>query len=678
MRDIAFTLRPVSDVEGHGPRWLATSPEPWLEILPERSLAGCWITLSWSSGLLDPVGRPVVVCRAPDGDEQHILPAAPLGRGEWTGFVKPGTTSIRLSPSDRSGAFGFRIDRMTMIPPSRIFAHAIANNRQHGLLALGARLIGWRQDSYFELRQALNGRRLADYSKWRSLRTRPFERDGVDGGPVDPGTAPHIALCIDLRSTSASEIEGLVGDLTRQQHENWSLLLMTEGGESASEIAALLARSDRLRAVDASEPAGKGLAAIGLKALVAFVPASTRLHDHALAMVAAAASLPEAGTADVVYADEDRRRPGGQFVDPRLKPGFDPVLLEVMNYLGSAAFWRTPFLTGKMEADCSWAEAFDGLMGSDLRWMPANGAHVARIVLSTPATPVSEKTGARPKTMPITPSTESKAPEPLVSIIIPTKDRLDLLKPCIDSLLAHAPENCEVIVADNGSVEAKTRDYYGTLRHEPRVRIEEIAIPFNYSEICNRAAVASRGDVLVFLNNDTEFLHAGWWEAIRDFVLTPDVAAVGARLLFPSGKVQHAGIVMGIHGRCGHFEAGVSPDEEGYFRRAHHPHQLMAVTAAFLAIERHKFFEVNGFDQDMFPTDLSDVDFCLRLSRLGYKNVYVPGCRLLHHETASRDNSAGQYVRERAYFSEVYRREIRGDPYFSPILSLYGGEAILG
>ena len=187
--------------------------------------------------------------------------------------------------------------------------------------------------------------------------------------------------------------------------------------------------------------------------------------------------------------------------------------------------------------------------------------------------------------------------------------------------------------------------------------------------------------MIVFLNNDVEMVSADWLRALVRPALRPQVGIVGALLEFPNGKIQHAGVVLGLGGDAGHIYHSENAGTRGYLNQLTGEREVGAVTAACIAIERQKFESVGGFDAVNLPVELNDIDLCLRLSERGFVHVLTPHARLIHHESASRGfktNGYTVYARERAYFDARWAQTIRDDPYFHPALSLYFLRPALG
>lgn len=250
-----------------------------------------------------------------------------------------------------------------------------------------------------------------------------------------------------------------------------------------------------------------------------------------------------------------------------------------------------------------------------------------------------------------------------VSIIIPSRDKSALLARCLASLTQRTRyPDVEIIVVDTGSVEPATQGVYAMWRDRISVAMDH-AQPFNYSRACNIGARAATGNLLLFLNNDTEILEPGWLEEMARWAERPGCGAVGAKLLYPNGAIQHAGVVVGM----GHLFSGAHEMYAGsYFGSPNWYRPLSAVTGACMLVPRAAFEQVGGFDEG-FEIAFGDVDLCLRLRAAGFSVVYTPHARLRHHEGATRANvitPADQYLADQRLGPMV----AAGDPFFNPNL----------
>jgi GT2 family glycosyltransferase len=280
------------------------------------------------------------------------------------------------------------------------------------------------------------------------------------------------------------------------------------------------------------------------------------------------------------------------------------------------------------------------------------------------------------------PSTPSISARRRAAIVIPTRDRLDLLQPCVESLYRHeAGADFELIVVDNGSAADDALAFLDRLSREPERRVLRRPGPFNFSALCNAGAREAQAPFLLFLNNDVQALGPDWLGRMLEFAARPDVGAVGAKLLYPDGRLQHGGVVLGLDGFAGHVQRGVDADDPGYLGALAWPHEVTAVTGACLAVEATKFAEVGSFNEAWLPVEYNDIDLCLRLSERGYVSVLEPRACLLHRESASRGSNRwldSRYASEHGYFRERWAARLRDDPYFHPALSLDALEIALG
>ncbi len=263
-----------------------------------------------------------------------------------------------------------------------------------------------------------------------------------------------------------------------------------------------------------------------------------------------------------------------------------------------------------------------------------------------------------------------------ISIIIPTKDGLDVLKPCLDSILARPHENIEILVVDNRSEERATARYLDEMSKAGIIRMVTHDAPFNFSAINNAAVRESRGDILCFLNNDTEVQSANWLDRARTLLALDEVGVVGARLLFPDRTLQHFGIALGMgdDGVAGTVHHGLPEHMPGYFSKARMTAEFSAVTAACMFMRRGVFDEIGGFDEDL-AVAYNDVDICLRARKAGYKVLADPEIELVHKESKTRGSDAygekrRRLAREVAMMHRKWPGTLAADPYYSSNISL--------
>lgn len=400
---------------------------------------------------------------------------------------------------------------------------------------------------------------------------------------------------------------------------------------------------------------------------VCVLRAGDRLSEHALYWMAEAVHGRDVAFA---YADEDAIDENGARSAPRFKPDWSPEHLRSLNYVGRWAVIRARELAaaGGLGALSPHDDGHElnlrvtrVLRGEQIAHVPAVLYHrAAAYPAPRPLARVRHALPAKP---------------PLVSIVVPTRDGVDFLRGCIESVRAKSSyRDYELLVVDNQSREPRALEYLRALEESAQARVLRFERPFNFSAMNNFAARQARGAVLVLLNNDTEVITPDWLEEMLGHLHQEGVGVVGAKLLFRDGRVQHAGDAVGPGGCADHLHAGIAPDAGGYCDRAVVAHEVSAVTGACLMTFASLYKRLGGFDARNVPIAFSDVDFCLRVQELGYRVVFTPHARLYHFESASRgkDLTAAQRARTDAAASNMRRRwgrRLRGDPFYNPNLS---------
>ena len=265
-------------------------------------------------------------------------------------------------------------------------------------------------------------------------------------------------------------------------------------------------------------------------------------------------------------------------------------------------------------------------------------------------------------------------PPPRVTLVVPTRDRLELLQPCIDGFLKGTDyPDLELLIVDNDSIEPETLAYLRTVARDSRVRVLQWAGPFNYSAINNFAVAQASGAIIGLMNNDLKVIGADWLDEMVRHAVRPDVGAVGARLLYGDGAIQHAGVALGI-GTASHLYKGLPGDHQGHGGRLRSAHDVSAVTAACLVMRKDVWDEVDGLSTD-FPVAYNDVDLCLKIRKAGYRILLEPKATLFHLESQSRGLDKGgerkeRLAADRARLIERWKAFAKDDPFYSPNLGV--------
>ena len=409
------------------------------------------------------------------------------------------------------------------------------------------------------------------------------------------------------------------------------------------------------------------------------------------ALIRYAEALEGNPAADLVFGDQDSIDQAGERSSPWFKPAWNRELFLAQDYLSDAAAVRAEAARWAVQSNPlrNQAVAYDLLLrvtrtASSVLHAPCVTVHVrtdlradeqaARVdavqqhLAGTGAEVAAGPFGTIKVDWPLADEL------PMVSVIIPTRDKVELLKPCVDTLLAKTDyASLDVIVVDNGSIDEAALAYLRQIESDARVRVLSYPGAYNFSAINNFAVQKSAGSYICFLNNDTETIDGSWLTEMMRQAVRSEVAAVGAKLLYEDGTIQHAGVIVGIGDAAGHAHRNLPNSEAGYFAQVHAAQFVTAVTGACLLVEKQKFEHVGGFDERDLAVAFNDIDLCLKLERAGWRNVYVPHAVLIHHESKSRgkDHSPSQidrYTRELKIFQERWRTETFEDPLFNPNL----------
>ncbi|WP_197077602.1 glycosyltransferase [Hyphomicrobium sp. 99] len=508
-------------------------------------------------------------------------------------------------------------------------------------------------------------------------------------------------------NTPEKYLREAIESVKRQLYENWQLCI-ADDCSTVPHVRALLesyaAGDPRIKVVFRTESGHIASATNSAFALadgewIALVDHDDVLREHALAEVAFEISrYPEA---ELIYSDEDKLDADDQRYDPYFKPDFSRELFRSQNYLNHLTVHRAR----NIRAVGGWRSGYDGSQDYDLslrifervdqknirhipkilyHWRAAEGSaassvdaknyaysaglraleeHVERIGLAAKVEPAPNTPFYRMRL-------ELPNPNPRVSLIIPTRDKVDLLRACVNSIRDKTTYgNYELIIVDNGSRDLKALQYLAEIQGMPHCRVLRFDGPFNYSAINNFAVEHSDAPLIGLINNDVDVISPEWLTEMASWAMQPDIGCVGAKLYYPDGTLQHGGVIMGIGRVSGHSHKHFPRDHAGYFCRLRILQNLSAVTGACLVVRREIFKEVGGLDDKNLPVSFNDVDFCLKVRAAGYFNVWTPYAELYHLESVSRGSDALPQNVERARRETAYMRSkwrsAEEDPYYS-------------
>jgi len=666
-------LLPADGVDRVGDDLVARTTQPWLRIdHGEVNFRGHWIRLRYRSSFFDDPVRPLLrFHRANEQTSFQALNGPVLGAAEAIVRVPRDTVSMAISPTAQIGRIDFWIDAMDRVSRAWLFSEALRRDPAWAFVAAGARLIQARTEAHQDLKFATAAIPLEQYDAWHRALARPFDPSGIDRPRSDWHSGPHIRLFIATDRDNSANINATLQSLRRQAYPRWTLHVVVGTGSDRNALAQYRAGEQESRRLIEVSPSSsfEDLAASPNDWFAAIEPGDL-IPDYGLAAVA------EAITADpslaVVYGDEDAISSLGHLHGPRFKPDWSPTFQRFAAYIGRSAFIKGSQLA---RAGCSKpaqlvASEGDVLHAATQPDLEPKVAHVRRLIYRRRRDQDAEVSPLR-----ISTSDGRRHSWPTVTVIVPTRNAADHLRKCIAGLQQTTDyPRFDVTIADNGSTSPDSLTLLSEVGRDERFTVLSLPGPFNYSRLCNEAAGEARADVLVFLNNDVSMIDPGWLKALVPWASRDGVGAVGAKLLYPNGSIQHAGVILGLGGRAGHLYRGAPADCSGYLHCLECAHEVTAVTGACLAIARSKFEAIGGFDAANLPVDLNDVDLCLRLAERGWPAIWTPQAVLYHVEGGTRRQPlrpARTYERERRFFVRRWAHVIRNDPYFHPALSLY-------
>ncbi|OGO10983.1 MAG: hypothetical protein A2030_06840 [Chloroflexi bacterium RBG_19FT_COMBO_50_10] len=516
------------------------------------------------------------------------------------------------------------------------------------------------------------------YSDW----IRDHERG--QGLTPEPLLNPQLSYFVQISASSQSYLKDTLDSLVKQSYSHWKAYVYSTNSETPDTLINFYQHEPRIHWLLSAqvspqferirEQSGDWLG---------FLNAGDILSTHALAFFVSQMELHPDAT--IVYSDADKLTPDGLTRhDPSFWPDWSPELLLSVNYLTRGLFRRAELLKAAAnavdleEAILRGSEGTGRIIhipqvlchvrdGQTFPWFadifhPNNlKAHLERSGLQGVTVQNSSTTG--------TPQFTWAYAQTLVSIIILSRDQVGWLKRCIDSILTQTTyPHYEIILIENNSRERETFSYYEQLKSIPQVKVFIHNQAFNYSAFNNWGVQHAQGDLLLFLNNDIECIDPGWLDELARWACRPEVGIVGAKLLYPDHTIQHAGLVVGLEGHANHIFAGCQEGYGGIFGSVEWYRDYSAVTGACMMMRKAVYEQVGGFDEN-YLLAFNDIEICLRTIQAGYRVVYTPFARLIHHEGATR--STYKPAADISLASQHLKPLIeQGDPFFNPNLSL--------
>lgn len=553
------------------------------------------------------------------------------------------------------------------------------------------------------------------YERWIALHDTLSEKDqlAIQAHVSLLANHPLISVLIPTYNTPEAWLRHAIESVRGQLYPHWELCIADDASTAPCvrkvlEEYALLDKRIRVvfREVNGHISAASNTAlGIATGEFIALLDHDDELPKHALYMVAVA--LNANPDLDLIYSDEDKIDESGRRFGPYFKPDWNPALFTAQNMVNHLGVYRVSlarslggFREG-YEGSQDWDLALrfsEAIPFSRIHHIPHILYHWRAVAGSTAASSgekpyalqaaeralsehlqrtgfkglISQTVGGYFRTIPKIPT-----PPPLVSIVIPTRNGLPLLRRCIESLLEKTRyPNYEILIVDNQSDDSEILAYLNQVATDGIARILKYDRPFNYAALNNFAVKEARGSYLCLMNNDIEVISEDWLDEMVGRAARPEIGAVGSKLYYPDNTIQHAGVILGMGGIAGHLYSRISRNSSGYMTRLLLVQNISAVTAACLVVRKDLYEEVGGLDEKNLPVAFNDVDFCLKLLEHGYQNLWTPYAELYHHESATRGledtpEKKSRFQGEAAYMQARWGPLLGCDPAHNPNLTLH-------
>lgn len=621
-------------------------------------------------------------------------------------LVRPDVNELLGKPEDYESGLHILIDRAALNTPFVWLTFEKGGRTQRVKIRINTSTAVGR---FLKSRRAADPREPLDYDLWiRKQMPGPGERRRQRRERFD--YEPLFSVVIPVYNTPLNFLREIVDSVMNQTYGKVELCLADGSGDDGVQnyLRRHYGREKRLRYRRLKE--NKGIsentnACIRMSAGDFIVFAD---HDDVLApdaLYEMVRALNENPDIDVIYTDEDKiNGRGNAYFGPHFKPDFSMELLCCNNYICHLFGARRELVrrAGLLDTEYNGAQDLDFVLrccekARCIHHIPKVLYHWRTHPGSTAGNPESKKYAfeagrraveAHYRRMGIAASVESTRllgryrtrfaiqGEPLVTILIPNKDHREDLRRCLESIWEKTTyPNYEILIAENNSREPETEEYYRSLAENGSVRVLRYQGDFNFAAIHNFAVPRGRGEYLLLLNNDTEVISPDWIQELLGLCQKPDVGAVGAKLYYPDGTIQHAGVILGLCGVASHLYVGAGGDKDGYAARLVSVQDLSAVTAACMMTKRSAWERVGGMEEEL-AVAYNDIDYCLRLRRAGLRVVFTPYAELTHYESRSRGledtpEKRRRLEREAEIFRKKWRPELEaGDPFYNPNLSV--------
>jgi glycosyltransferase involved in cell wall biosynthesis len=720
-------------------RWRSEGDDPQFELKGVcHTLRPGWYMLELCIRLDEGEGKAKLFFDHGDGFSESTAVALPFRDGVITKrlyCLDSVPQSIRFDPIERVADFS--IEHLRFVPVQRFFArnhmlrwlcirNALYRGRSIGLVWQDLRaqakaknvtadeLLYSHYNAIFRISGLYD---LVSYPDWIAKFESPELSDlaALELRRKSFRHQPTVSVVMPTYNSDEKFLRQAIESVLAQSYSRWELCV-ADDASSEPHVRAVLeeyARTEsRIKVIFRPEnghisAASNSALSLASGEYVALLGHGDKLAAHALHFVAEA--INDNPDAQILYSDEDKIDETGERTDPHFKPDWNPDLFLSLNYVSRFGVYRRELIQriGGFREGVEGIQDYDLLLRCLLHVKSAEITHIPRVLYHCRTLVGSSGLGAGPKQdttaagirvlrdffnayshhnvtvenglLPDTYRVRYPVPdpEPLVSLLVPTRDKLEFLEPCIRSILDKTTySNYELLVLDNDSAEAATLDFFARIQAEDaRVKVLPYHHAFNFPAINNYGVRQAQGELVGLVNNDIEVITPEWLTEMVSHAVRPEIGCVGAKLNYDDDTIQHAGVVLGIGGVAGHSHKHFLRHADGYFSRLKVVQNLSAVTAACLVVRKALYVQVGGLEENGLSIAFNDVDFCLKLREAGYRNLWTPYAELYHHESKSRGtedapdkverfNSECEFIK--AKWGEVLRR----DPCYNQNLTL--------
>ena len=728
-------LYPKKDLVANSPsqdfNWKASGDDPQFQLVVTGGLPGWYmVELKMSHDQFSAAGK--IYFDFGDGYDEEKHTAIPIKQGQVSKrliYLPFGVKSIRFDPLQAEGRFS--IDSLVLVWLTPHFAwnkilstfsrmrpeyldlchdQIVADLKEAAIKVDG----NWKVlavDKYEELfRHASPAQNYSEWIKQNEVSLGAVKVKGIISGFE---VKPIVSIVLPVYNANPELLKKAMSSVACQSYPNWELCI-ADDASSNPDVLNILRQFERdyynIKVVYRAENghicnASNSALALASGDFVGFMDHDDELHADALLNVVIA--INQNRCLKFIYSDEDKINEFGERFLPHFKSGWNPDLLYSQNYVCHFSV----FERNRLMDIGGFREGFEGSQDHDLILRFTVGLtdneifHIPKVLYHWRA--VAGSTALDPAAKSYTQNAGEKAVQsvvileneqaevtagkvpnsyrvkwplpahnPKVSMIIPTRDKIELLRPCINAILERSDyTNYEIIIINNQSQSQEAFDYFTFIQGlDHRVKVLDWDFPFNYSKINNFGVANAEGSIIGLINNDIEPIGGEWLTEMVSQVSRMEIGCVGAMLYYPDDTVQHAGVVLGIGGVAGHSHKYYQRGNHGYFSRMELVQNYSAVTGACLFVRKSVFEQAGGLNSEHLAVAFNDVDFCLKVKALGYRNLWTPYAEAYHHESVSRGGDdtpekRARFQSEIDYMRATWGEQLDADPYYNPNLS---------